>query len=1183
MNPDHILDAFDAAWAAAEKASGIPPRIQQFRLPQDDPHEAEHFQNLVEIDLEYRWRQRPAEQETASDKSATPSLRDYVPPGADSKACRIFSPAFVADAYRAALQNGQTAAHSDYLPFAFDQDRARQLLGRVDADYEAGGPETGRIDRDRFWLRKINKKGWPSLPDYDVMAVLGRGGKGIVYKARQLSLDRTVAIKTLRANGDATATDLQRLQNEAKILGSLHHPNIVTVYSLVQADDQCFLIMEYVSGSDLSKRSQNAPISIRDAALYMQVVADAIQVAHEHGVLHRDIKPSNILLDDAGVIRVTDFGLSRRLQAAGASDPLTATTEVLGTPGYISPEQARGRSRELDETADVYGMGATLYSLLVGIPPFTGQDVISILQQVCERIPTPPGILQPDIPRDLQTICMKCLEKRPQDRYPTAKAVAEELGRFLRGESIQARPQSVFYRGFRWCQRNVALAALLCSVVVLAIGLIGSSIVRSVENARALERERAANGELHDNQIRLARLEYDANELGNAKRILQLLEPTYDKQYGPPWEWKYLTGLLDDSEFRWPMAFGDAVWIGALAYSPDGRFIAAGNRAPNFDSTQTGSKGRVTIRDVSTGQIIKEFTDVMSIMDLLYMDGGAVLVAVEMDMGIHGRSFGYGPATVRRWSTDTWEELPPIFTNRPVAEVYPAGESLFAVTLAQSPEIKDQDLLLYNLNDIGPPSTIRQWRASEDFAGFEVERADGTFEEFPVQRTGSWARQFLHGNRFEVSVARVARGSGSTGRGGVTVSVYQKPGRKLVRTIDVRFVETMAFDCEERQLAIATNRGEIRVWDTETWMELQPFRGHMNQVRSLAFSPDGKRLASGDWDGTVRIWDLSKAPGSVDTGTPVLNSALESFAWNDEAQLVSLIAGEPLKFFPPGSQAAVRSQELPFPPKRLSPGRLSDLNDDGTLIAVASRDDNTVMDLRDTVSGDVVVRLPAHGVRVSFVKLNPNSVATAAWSSGIFNPPLPEDGEIRLSDLRGNELFFVRAEATRVHRLAVSRDASMIAASCEQFTDAGESHCFVRAWNVGTGNQIDEFPISHWGLGLEFNPANHLLAAIAFETGDLTIRDVTKRITIAHKQNSAPEIQDFCFSPDGQRLAGVSRRQLILWNCKTHRQAFDLPLREFGDDMAYNARVRFSADGNTIMANQADGTIRSWGIAGGKE
>jgi len=1177
--PDGLLDAFDAAWANSEDQSVSVPRIQDFRLPADHPLEVEHFENLVEIDLEYRWRRAFIQFSGCDDCITLPSLADYVTDSADPHATAVFSPAPVAEAYQLALRYGQQTTPTDYLPFAKDRQMATQLLSEIDA---------------ARWVRHAAKtleaattdhRGLPSLPDFEFESVVGRGGKGIVYKARQISIDRTVAVKTLRSTSDATPNDIRRLRNEAQILGRLQHPNIVTVHSLEHVDDQWFLIMEYVSGSDLSIRRQNGKVSVRDAAQYMQVVANAIQVAHEHNILHRDIKPSNILLDESGVIRVTDFGLSRRLQKTGNSGPLTATMEVLGTPGYISPEQARGQSRELDARADVYGIGATLYSLLVGIAPFTGQDVISILQQVCERIPTPPRMLQPDIPRDLQTICMKCLEKRPSDRYPTAKAVADDLERFLRGEPILARPASLFHRSMRWCQRNVALALLLCSVIVLTIALTGVFVVRSLENAatlatttqqkrelqNTLDRERATNEELQDNQIRLARLEYDANELGNLKRILELLKPTYNEQDGPPWEWKYLSGLLNDSKYHWDMAIRDAEWIGALAYSLNGNLIAIGNRAPGFDTTQPGVRGRITIRDTLTGDIKMETRDVMSIVDLQFTDDATVLIAIELDMGVGKNGFEYGPGTIRRWNTESWTELPPMRSDISLIRAYPVSERILAISHPTPGEMM-MELRLFDAKNPDSMTIFSKWQASAGFAGFVIEKEDGTSEEVHVTRVDLLPTGILHGNRLEVSETRAGLKSKST------VSAFRKPGRELLRTLDLRFVETMALDRAERQLAIATNRGEIRVWDTETWIDLPPFRSHLQRIKSLAFSPDGRKLASGDWEGTVRIWDLSKPAGGVDSGTPTRDTAVESFALNKDGHLVSLIFNKPLEVFEPGSATPLRSVDIPFPEKRASPGRLFDLNFDGTLMAVASAQDNTVVDIRSATTGEISSSLPAHGTKVSFVKFFENSIGTAAWKSRILATPLPEDGEIRLSDLNGRELFLVKVEAARVHRLSLSSDHAIIAASCEQFTETGDSRCFVRAWNVETGEQIDEFPMSDWILGLEFSPANHLLAAIAFKTGDLTLRDVIRGITVADKPDSAPEIQDFCFSPDGQRLAGVTRRQLILWNCKTLRQAFDLPLRQFEGDPAYNARVRFSADGNTIIANQADGTMRSWRV-----
>jgi hypothetical protein len=268
---------------------------------------------------------------------------------------------------------------------------------------------------------------------------------GVVYKARQLSLDRVVALKMILAGRLADDDDLLRFKTEAEAAARLKHSNIVTVYEVGDADGQQFYSMEFVEGQTLAKRLVTGPLPGRVAARYVRQVARAVHYAHRHGILHRDLKPSNIMIDGEDEPKVTDFGLAKRLGGRGDSGR-TRTGAVLGTPSYMAPEQAAGKTREIGPPADVYGLGAVLYECLTARPPFRAETPVDTVLQVMENHPVPPRLLNPHVDPDLETICLKCLEKDPRARYASADALAEDLQRYLSGESIQAR-------SFNWLDR----------------------------------------------------------------------------------------------------------------------------------------------------------------------------------------------------------------------------------------------------------------------------------------------------------------------------------------------------------------------------------------------------------------------------------------------------------------------------------------------------------------------------------------------------------------------------------------------------------------------------------------------------------------------------------------------------------------------------------------------------------
>jgi eukaryotic-like serine/threonine-protein kinase len=313
----------------------------------------------------------------------------------------------------------------------------------------------------------------PQLPGYEVEAVLGRGGMGVVYRARQRALDRPVAIKMLLAGPCASSQELGRFRRETAALACLRHPNIVQVYDAGDAGGAPYLAMELVEGGSLAQKLAGTPQPGRPAAALVSALAVAVEVAHKSGIVHRDLKPANILLTADGTPKVSDFGLARRL---GGQDVLTRTGAALGTPSYMAPEQARGQAGAIGPAADVYALGAILYELITGRPPFRAETAAETIRQVMDQEPVPPSRLNHTVPRDLETICLKCLHKEPHKRYATAAALAEDLDIFLRGEAIAARPEGPAARLARRVRRRPALSAAVAVSALLLCVLVGGGL-----------------------------------------------------------------------------------------------------------------------------------------------------------------------------------------------------------------------------------------------------------------------------------------------------------------------------------------------------------------------------------------------------------------------------------------------------------------------------------------------------------------------------------------------------------------------------------------------------------------------------------------------------------------------------------------------------------------------------------
>ncbi len=329
------------------------------------------------------------------------------------------------------------------------------------------GAVRAKTDATRWDEFTLGTSRGPIVAGYELLAELGRGGMGVVFKAHQRALNRAVALKMINSGGFATEGELLRFQNEAEAVAQLDHPHIVPIFEVGRHGERHFFSMKLIVGSGLDKRLADFAAKPHAAARVVAIIAEAVHHAHQRGILHRDLKPANILLDERGLPHVTDFGLAKRIKGDG---DLTFSGAPLGTPSYMSPEQAAGDKGSLSTATDVYGLGTILYAMLAGRAPFAGTTLIDTLDKVRTCLPEPPSLRNKQVPRDLEIICLKCLEKEPSRRYPSALALAEDLNRWLAGVPILARPVGPITRTAMWCRRNKSLASMASLLMLALVG-----------------------------------------------------------------------------------------------------------------------------------------------------------------------------------------------------------------------------------------------------------------------------------------------------------------------------------------------------------------------------------------------------------------------------------------------------------------------------------------------------------------------------------------------------------------------------------------------------------------------------------------------------------------------------------------------------------------------------------------
>ncbi len=637
--------------------------------------------------------------------------------------------------------------------------------------------------------------------DYEIGGVLGEGGMGIVYNARQLSLDRPVALKMIKAARFASDDDLRRFHNEAEAVARLDHPNIVPIFEVGQFEDQHYFSMKLVAGESLDKVLKDFAGDLRRTARLVVTVAGAIHHAHQRGILHRDLKPANILVDAEGQPHVTDFGLAKQID--GDSE-LTQTGAVLGTPTYMAPEQTSAKRGAITTATDVYGLGAIFYALLTGRGPFGGTTVLETLDQVRQQSPEPPHSLNPRVPRDLEVICLKCLEKDPRQRYASADAMADDLNRWLAGEPIAARPVGTAARSWMWCRRNPVLAgaAGLLMAALLAVALLSllsanrQARLAAAETLRADEQSRHADDEaraaaklksaLAESNRRLAILNFERGQFAFERG-----------EIGPGLLW-----MVESA--RAASDAGDANWMHvALANLSSWRTLH-----PNLKMVLADGSNLKGVGDLSSyGRVFMQRD--RGTAATFSLDGKTVLT-------VEG-------TTARLWDTSS---------GQPIGERLRHVHAITAV--AFSPDSK---IVLTGAVD----QDARLWDT----------------------KSGRLIGKALHHPAFVLSVAfspdskTVATGSGyPTGEARLwDAASGQTIGNPLPHQ---RAVHAVAFSPDGKTILTGGDDGMVRRWDATTGRPIGTELRHGNDVRRVMFSPDGKIFLTGSRTES-RLWNADTA------------------------------------------------------------------------------------------------------------------------------------------------------------------------------------------------------------------------------------------------------------------------------------------------------------------------------------